>query len=98
MIGSNSNFFQSNLTQRIDEIIKRKMPTRDMLMDSLQVGRELGMDSPDYKALQPVKSYLDSLVSKKLLTGYGSDHIMSVMSMIYYIDQPHQQSYWENKR
>lgn len=92
-----SNPFKSNLTEQIDTLIKQSMPTRENPIDVLSVSQIVmpGVNH-NYKTMEPVKKYLNSLVAKKLLSSYGSDQSMSLMIKIYFIYEPHQQTYWSN--
>lgn len=91
-----SDPFKSRLTDNINRFIQQTKPTRNKPIDSTAVaqaaleGQEI---SP--KSLGLIRAYLNGLVGKKLLSAYGTDHAASVMPRIYFIDQPHQQAYWE---
>lgn len=89
------NIFKSNLTDKIDDYIRMNKPTQDTPVDSWQVARAVLQDQNiDYKAVLPVRSYLNSLASKNLLRAYGIDHALEIQPRQYWIHEPHQLSYW----
>lgn len=96
MIGTTEQFAKSRLTQQIDQWIQQNKPTRQQQFDAYKIAEKIGIESPNYNTVKPIKSYLDSLVRKNLLTAYGSDQAMSVMVKIFYIDKPHQETYWQS--
>lgn len=92
---STSNPFKSNLTDKIDGYIKQTKPTSDNPIDAWQVARAvLQEQNLDYKAVQPIRSYLNSLAQKNLLRAYGQDSAIDVQPRQYWIHEPHQLLYW----
>ena len=90
-----NNFFKSNLTDKIDDFIRMTKPTSDNPVDSWKVARAvLQEQNLDYKAVQPIRSYLNSLAQKNLLRAYGADNALEVQPRQYWIHEPHQVSYW----
>lgn len=92
---STNNPFKSNLTDKIDNYIKQTKPTSDNPINAWQVAKVvLNQQNIDYKAVAPIKSYLNQLASKNLLRAYGQDSAIDVQPRQYWIHEPHQLSYW----
>ena len=92
---SSTNFFKSNLTQKIDDYIRMNKPTSDNPVDSWKVARAvLQYQNINYKDVEPVRSYLNSLARKNLLRAYGVDNALEVQPRLFWIAEPHQVSYW----
>lgn len=90
-----NNFFKSNLTDKIDDYIRMTKPTSDNPVDSWKVARAvLQYQDINYKDVEPVRSYLNSLARKNLLRAYGVDNALEIQSRIFWIHEPHQLSYW----
>lgn len=93
-----TNFFQSDLTHRIDQVIKSSKPTRDTALTVDAIAKQVlnGQDL-DYKSLQPVKSHLLDLVSRNLLSSLKMTDSFDFPTYWFFIDKPHQTAYWERK-
>ena len=90
-----NNPFKSNLTDKIDDYIKMTKPNHESPIDAWKVAKVvLNQQDIDYRAVQPIRSYLNSLAQKNLLRAYGVDNALEVQPRIFWIHEPHQLSYW----
>jgi len=90
-----TNFFKSRLTDQIDQFIKQAKPTSDNPIDAWMIAKTVlsGQDI-NYYTVQPIRSYLNQLAAKKLLTSFGEDHALEIRPRVYYIAEPFQLIHW----
>lgn len=90
-----TNFFKSRLTDQIDQYIKQTMPTSDKPVDAWMIAKAILSDQEvNYRNVQLIRSYLNSLAAKKLLTSFGEDHALEIRPRVYYIAEPFQATHW----